>query len=112
MTDQKKPPTQGVGVQGFNAFVTPADEWHKPQSQLPQIDWYRLAGLPPFQMFVAENYPETVSLFNGADAITPNWVKQMAIENGSDFFQRYCDWHAAKGYWKDETPLGDLINEE
>lgn len=111
MTTQKeKPPAQVAGVQGFNAFTTPADEVPQPQNQLPPIDWQRLAGLPPFQMFVAEHYPEMVSLFDGTVNVTANWVKQMITEKDSDLYQRYCDWHAAKGYWKGETPMGEVVN--
>lgn len=101
----KKPPAQVAGVQGFNAFTTPADEVKQ-----ANIDWQKLAGLPPFQMFIAEHYPDKVSLFNGTVNVTANWVKQMITEKDSDLYQRYCDWHTAKGYWKGETPMGDVIN--
>lgn len=73
-----------VGVQGFVAFEA------KPDPVAPDIDWQRLSGLPPFSMFLAERHQSDVP------APSP------------DLYAEYCQWHAAKGYWPNETPLGTL----
>lgn len=102
MTNQKeKPPAQVAGVQGFNAFTTPADEM-KPKPT-PQVDWAKLAGLPPFAMFAQEVYGVS------SNNLTP-WVSELIKNTQDGIYQQYCDWHAAKGYWKGETPMGDMIN--
>lgn len=101
MTTQKeKPPAQVAGVQGFNAFTTPADE-PKPKS-VPQVDWIKLAGLPPFAMFAQEEY----GVVSGN--LTP-WLNEMFRKTQGGIYQEYCDWHAAKGYWKGETPMGEIV---
>lgn len=103
MTTQKeKPPAQVAGVQGFNAFTTPADEI-KPKS-MTQVDWARLAGLPPFAMFAQEVYGVS------GNNLMP-WVNELIRNTQGSIYQEYCDWHAAKGYWKGETPMGELIQE-
>ena len=79
-----KPPTQIAGVQGFVAFEA------KPDPVAPAINWRRLSGLPPFVMFLAERHQSDVP------APSP------------DLYAEYCQWHAAKGYWPNETPLGIL----
>ena len=79
---QDKPPTLRVGVSGFNAFEA------KPAAQPERIDWLRLEGLPAFQMFLAE-------------------TRQKA-QRSADFYDQYCQWHANKGYWPNETPMGEL----
>lgn len=79
-----KPEPIRVGVQGFVAFEA------KPDPAAPAIDWQRLSGLPPFGMFLAERYQSDVP------APSP------------DLYAEYCQWHAAKGYWPNETPLGEI----
>ena len=98
MTDQKKkPPAQVAGVQGFNAFTTPVDE-----IKHPIIDWQKLTGLPPFEMFVLEQSGQTGSM-------AAQWVAAQR-ERLSDerLYQLYSDWHKAKGYWVGETPMGEM----
>lgn len=102
MTTQKeKPPAQVAGVQGFNAFTTPADE--QKSKPMPQVDWAKLAGLPPFAMFAQEVYGVS------SNNLMP-WVSELIKNTQDGVYQQYCDWHAAKGYWKGETPMGDVIN--
>ncbi len=99
MTTQKeKPPTQTAGVQGFNAFTTPADE-----AKQPKVDWHKLSGLPPFAMFAQEVYGVS------SNNLMP-WASELIRNTQGSIYQEYCDWHAAKGYWKGETPMGDVIN--
>ena len=80
-----KPPTQIAGVQGIAATRFPADEVI--QKRLRN----RLAGLPPFQMFAAEKRQLPTALVLQDDAV-----------------QEYMSWHAAKGYWPNETPFGAI----
>lgn len=79
-----KPPAIRVGVQGFSAFTTERTQAAK------AIDWERLVGLPPFAMFIAERH---AGKFPGLSM---------------GLYAEYCDWHAAKGYWPNETPMGEL----
>lgn len=97
---EEKPPTQGVGVQGFNAFATPADE-------PPPTNWNALVQLPAFGMFIAER-----PRFRGE--VNPSTIGDYlkSIEHKREFdvlYTDYCKWHAEKGYWPNETPMGELI---
>ena len=78
-----KPPPLRVGVSGFNAFEA------KPAAQPERIDWLRLEGLPAFQMYLDET--------------------RQAVQRSADFYDDYCRWHAAKGYWPNEDALGNLV---
>lgn len=97
-TTKKKPPTQVAGVEGIAPKpieLTPA--------QPARIDWRLLFGLPPFQMFAVEKSGKPA-----ADVVAwlPEWVgtsEQQAL------YDDYCQWHAAKGYWPNEDPLGGLL---
>lgn len=81
--ESTKPPPIRVGVSGFNAFAA------KPGAPAGQaIDWQRLEDLPAFQMFLAE-------------------TRQKA-QRSADFYDQYCRWHGNKGYWPNETPMGEL----
>ena len=101
-TTKKKPPTQTAGVSGIAPKpieLTPA----QPQ----QIDWRRLCELPPFQMFVVEREPKLAEQFaNDNYQAVREWLVRHVME---DLSQQYCAWHAAKGYWPNETPAGELI---
>lgn len=79
-----KPPTQIAVVQGIDATRFPADN-------MPPINRHRLAGLPPFQMFAAEKRQLPAALVLQDDAV-----------------QEYMAWHQTKGYWPNETPLGQV----
>lgn len=81
-----KPPPIRVGVEGFVAFEA------KPDAPVQAIDWPRIAGLPAFQMFMAERHQ--------AGDVQPSPV----------LYDEYCQWHADKGYWPNETPTGELKN--
>ena len=94
----EKPPTQGVGVTGFNADLYASDE--------VKINWPLLMTLPKFQMYCVElsrRHHGEVELWIGG------FVKDRVMEGEKAFFQAYCDWHDQKGYWKQETPYGELI---
>lgn len=79
-----KPPTQIAGVQGIAATQFAA-------GNPPPINRTRLAGLPPFQMFAAEKRQLPTALVLQDDAV-----------------QEYMAWHKAKGYWPNETPMGQV----
>ena len=96
-TQEEKPPAQVAGIQGFNAFATPADE-----AKQPAIYWQKLIGLPPFEMFVAEQSGQTGSM-------VAQWVSAQRERLGDErLYQLYSDWHKAKGYWVGETPMGEI----
>ena len=93
-----KPPSQGVGVSGFQADVYAADE--------KKIDWSLLMAQPKFQMYCVElsrRQHGEVELWIGG------FVKDKLMEGERVFFDQYCAWHDQKGYWKNETVYGDLI---
>src|SRR5690606_27815414 len=103
---EKKPPTQVAGVQGFSAFEA------KPTEPL-RIDWQRLCSLPPFQMYVVERgylSQGEIEMLTGVQG--PNAMRVMqnlVFRSGNDInalYDDYCQWHAAKGYWPNEDPLG------
>ena len=98
----QKPPTQGVGVQGFKADLYASDE--------VKIQWEVIIGLPKFQMYV---YEVTGGRY-GDYGIIMEWIMaymqdQIRIDGEQGFFEKYVKWHDAKGYWGNETVYGELI---
>jgi len=97
-TTTEKPPTQGVGVQGFKADVYAANE--------KKIDSPHLMAQPKFQMYCVElsrrNHGE-VELWIGG------FVQDKLMEGERVFFDAYCAWHDGKGYWNNETVYGVLV---
>lgn len=94
----EKPPTQGVGVSGFQADVYAADE--------KKIDWPHLMAQPKFQMYCVElsrRHHGEVELWIGG------FMKDKLKEGERTFFDAYCAWHDQKGYWKQEDYYGNLI---
>ena len=93
-----KPPTQTAGVQGIAAIpveLTPA--------QPTRINWTRLFGLPPFQMFAVERAGKSPTEVMA-------WMKDWAHgHDEQELYDQYCKWHAAKGCWPNETPEGSAI---
>lgn len=115
MTKAKKPPTQVAGVEGIAPKpieLTPT----KPVEQEQQVDWAKLCELPPFQMFAVECDPflgaafeysqddDGIVLWERSDRLN-TWLHTYIPE---DLYKQYCDWHAAKGYWPNETPMGAI----
>lgn len=94
-----KPPPQIAGVTGIAA--TPVTMNEAPRDD--GVDWLRLVALPPFQMFAAERVRNT----SGGDAIVhaTDFIKAQGV--GHRVFEDYTQWHAEKGYWPNETPLGE-----
>lgn len=93
-----KPEPIRVGVVGIEP---------KPIELTPErparINWALLFSLPPFQMYAIEKARKAP-----ADVIVwmPDWARSHESEQA--LFDDYCDWHAAKGYWPNETPLGEI----
>lgn len=79
-----KPPPLIIGAQGVNAAAIGPG----PKRPAPQ----RIAGLPAFQMFAAERRRDP-----------------RAMVNETSTLDEYEAWHAAKGYWPNETPWGELL---
>lgn len=100
---KKKPPTQTAGVTGIDAHGGMGEAPIEPTK--PSIDWQKLIGLPAFEMFVFEESGQTGSTAG-------EWVSQRRSTMGDDkLYELYAKWHKAKGYWPDETPMGELIQE-
>ena len=93
-----KPPTQIAGVQG----IAPKPIELTPER--PRIDWAHLFGLPPFQMYAVERARKSP-----ADVMA--WMQDWARSHESEqaLFDDYCQWHAAKGCWPNEDPMGRII---
>lgn len=102
---KKKPPTQTAGVGGIDAHGGMGEAPIEQPSQ-QYIDWQKLIGLPAFEMFVFDESGQH------AGASADEWVVQRRAGMGDKpLYELYAKWHRAKGYWPDETPMGDLIQE-
>lgn len=102
---KKKPPTQTAGVTGIDGHggmgEAPSDAV---EPATPVINWFKLVELPPFEMFIAEQSGLTKGV------TMSNWVKERRSALGDEkLYKLYADWHASKGYWLNETPLGEII---
>lgn len=104
-TRKKKPPTQTAGVTGIDGHgAMGAAPIESPKSIANDINWRYLLTLPPFAMFVSEE----AGITNTADI--ENWVNGRREALGdSVLYKKYADWHTNKGYWLNETPLGEII---
>ena len=97
-----KPPPIKVSAEGIEAKPVTMNE---PQPK--SVNWRRVAQLPPFQMFAYE------SALNRSDQDPEQFAYEFAVTRANNdgdeaFFQAYADWHERKGYWPDETPMGEL----
>lgn len=101
---KKKPPTQTAGVTGIDAHGSMGEAPIEPTK--PSIDWQKLIGLPSFEMFVLEESGQR------AGSSADEWVAARRAGMGDKpLYDLYAKWHRAKGYWPDETPMGELIQE-
>lgn len=96
-----KPPTQGVGVEGFRADVYAADE--------VKVDWMKLIQSPKYQWFASEECGVTSS--NVMAWITEFTRQQIEQKGEKAFFDLYCAWHNNKAHWKNEDVYGELLGE-
>lgn len=100
MTSQDcKPPTQIASVDGIPPKPVTMNE---PAANIP---WELLCNQPPFQMYAAERMPNT----KGSDSYAHAKAFVGAHDIGLDVYNDYCQWHKDKGYWPNETPMGELI---
>lgn len=102
----KKPPTQTAGVTGIDAHGamngTPINS-----AKSPQIDWRKLINLPAFEMFVFEESGLSTNV------AASNWAAAKRASMGDErLYELYANWHASKGFWSNETPLGVLIDKD
>ena len=100
-----KPPTQGIGVQGFKADLYASD--------IPRIDWHRLTNIPKFQMYATEHAGKTYGdVSNVMEWIVGYVQDQIHAGNEQQLFDAYTKWHDEKGYWNNETVYGVLVEGE
>lgn len=100
---QDKPPAQTLGVSGIEAKPIELT----PDRPLAAINWFMVAALPPFQMFVHEQVPAP------PDRDSQRWAQEYAVRRAAqrgdqDLLDEYFAWHEKKGYWPKETPFGEL----
>lgn len=95
---EAKPEPIRVGVEG----IAPKPIELTPER--PRIDWAHLFGLPPFQMYAVERARKSA-----ADVMA--WMQDWARSHESEqaLFDDYCQWHERKGYWPNESPMGDVV---
>lgn len=94
-----KPEPIRVGVEG----IAPKPIELTPDR--PRIDWARLFGLPPFQMYAIEQEKKSPG-----DVMA--WIGEFMRVAGErlgeqGLYDHYCKWHEQKGYWPNETPMGE-----
>lgn len=103
----EKPEPIRISAQGIEAKPITMNE----PAPAPDVDWRKVASLPSFQMFVHERRPCP------PEADSERWAFEFAdrfiAEMGEDgLWQLYVAWHQAKGYWPNETPMGELLAAE
>lgn len=104
ISEERKPPTQTAGVSGIDAHGGMGEAPIEPAKH--GIDWRKLITLPAFEMFVFEESGQH------AGASADEWVASRRAGMGDKpLYELYAKWHRAKGYWPDETPMGELIQE-
>ena len=113
-TPGAKPPTQVASVAGIAPKpVTMNDTTAEGRTR---VDMRALVQLPPFQMFAVERTylsQGEIEMLTGVQG--PNAMRVMqnlVFRAGNDInalYDDYCQWHADKGYWPSETPMGELI---
>lgn len=99
---KKKPPTQTAGVSGIDGHGGMGEAPTELPTE-PRIDWFRLVGLPAFEMFVSEQSGLTYGV------TMDNWIKERrAALSDSVLYEQYEEWHEQKGLWLNETPTGRI----
>ena len=95
-----KPPPQVLGVSGIEAAPIIIHD--------AKINWATVASLPPFQMYLAERDGPNQTGKNAQEWATQVAMHLAATTSDTALFDAYCAWHTAKGYWPNETPLGQV----
>ena len=114
-TPGAKPPTQVASVAGIAPKpVTMNDTTAEGRTR---VDMRALVQLPPFQMFAVERTylsQGEIEMLTGLQG--PNAMRVMqnlVFRAGNDInalYDDYRQWHAEKGCWPDEDPLGNLAS--
>ena len=100
MTMTDKPPPQTLGVSGIAETPIVIHD--------AKINWALVAALPPFQMFLSERDGPNQTGQNSQEWATGVAMRLAATVNDQSLFDEYTSWHQAKGYWPNETPLGQV----
>ena len=95
-----KPPPQVLGVSGIAEQPIVIHD--------AKINWALVAALPPFQMFLAERDGPNQTGKNSQEWATGVAMRLAASVGDEALFGEYAAWHEAKGYWPNETPLGQV----
>ena len=95
-----KPPPQTLGVSGIAETPIVIHD--------AKINWALVAALPPFQMFLAERDGPNQTGQNSQQWATGVAMRLAAAVNDQALFDEYAAWHAEKGYWPNETPMGQV----
>ena len=95
-----KPPPQVLGVAGIAEQPIVIHD--------AKINWAMVAALPPFQMFLAERDGPNQTGQNSQQWATGVATHLAATTSDAALFDTYCAWHEAKGYWPNETPMGQV----
>ena len=96
-----KPPPQVLGVSGIAEQPIVIHD--------AKINWAVVAALPPFQMFLAERDGPNQTGKNSQEWATGVAVRLAASVGDEALFDAYAAWHEAKGYWPNETPMGQAL---
>lgn len=78
--------------------------------QPPEINWNRLAALPPFQGYVTDKVKDDPVMSNIenslhlAQAFIGRMKKQSKL---AWMLEDYAAWHSDQGNWPNETPMGE-----
>jgi hypothetical protein len=108
MEKNQKPPTQGVGVEGFRADLYASDI--EKSEETKKIEWHILIHLPKFQMFAIEHSQSKYGDVGNVMEWITGYIQDMVQSNGEqDFFGMYMKWHGEKDYWKNEDMYGKLL---
>ena len=95
-----KPPPQVLGVLGIAEQPIVIHD--------PKINWALVAALPPFQMFLAERDGPNQTGKNSQEWAIGVATRLASSVGDQALFDEYAAWHMAKGYWPNETPLGQV----
>lgn len=99
---KEKPPAQTVTISG--GINTLGFGMGNSRSM---VDWSRVMALPSFQMFAKERSP----IAPGGDELKHAMAVIQAASKAmseQDFYKEYAAWFDHKGYWPNETPLGQI----
>ena len=96
-----KPPPQVLGVSGIKETPIVIHD--------AKINWALVAALPPFQMYLAERDGPNQTGQNSQQWATGVAMRLAAAVSDQALFDEYAAWHEAKGYWPNETPMGQAL---